>query len=219
EYRVAGAGSLAGHLLRDGVHPRLAPALRGLGAALAALHTLPPPASRPAVPSRGLARLDAWLRGRAPQARAAQAAAVVRERLGPDRWAALYSRAARGVGDDDVVLAHGAPGQGSVVCASGSGVTEILVGEDLCAAPRHTDLGWVIGELVELSWRLGGDARTWQGLTDALLEGYGRGPGVPWNHLAAVRIALHLHDFTAYVAWDPAECERYAHFLGYLIDL
>ncbi|MFO7253144.1 MAG: phosphotransferase [Actinomycetes bacterium] len=221
EYRVAGARSVADHLIRDGVHPCLEPALRGLGAALAALHALPPPAHRPAAPSRGLARLEAWLRGRPLQAWAAQAAAVLRDRIGPDRWARLCAWAARTAGEPAAgpVLCHGAPGLGSVVFDPHTGVAEILVGEDLCVAPRHADLGWVIGELVELSWRLGGDVRAWQGLTDALLEGYGHGTELPWNHLAAVRIALHLHDYTAYVAWDPAECERYAHFLGYLIDL
>ena len=133
EYRVAGARSVAGHLLRDGVHPCLEPALRGLGAALAALHALPPPAHRPArrpggwpgsTPGCGAARSRRW---------AAQAAAVLRERLGPDRWAALCAWAARAVGEPGRGAAHGAPGLGSVVFDPTPGVAEILVGEDLCA--------------------------------------------------------------------------------------
>ncbi|MEV4293602.1 hypothetical protein [Microbispora rosea] len=217
-YHVAGEESVADHLLRDGVRTDLAPALHGLGAALAALHALTPVVPLPPTTSRGLTRLDDWLRDRAPQAWAAQAGAILRDRLGPARWDRLRDWTARAAGVD-TVLAHGAPGLGSVVFDPASGIAEVLVGEDLCAAPRQTDLGWAMGELVELSWQLGGDPRDWQRLTDALLEGYGHDLDMEWNHLAAVRIALHLHDYTAYVGWNRAECERYAGFLGFLIDL
>ncbi|SNT25051.1 phosphopantothenoylcysteine decarboxylase / phosphopantothenate--cysteine ligase [Streptosporangium subroseum] len=218
-YHVAGEQSVAGHLLREGLHPDLEPALRGMGCALAALHALTPSYDRPPSTSRGLVRIDDWLKGRALQVRAAQAGAVLRERLGPARWSTLRAWSARAVEDGDVVLAHGAPGLGSLVLDPSSGVAELLIGEDLCATPWYADLGWVIGEIVELTWQLGGEPRLWQRLTDALVDGYGRDLGAEWNHMAAVRIALHLHDYTAYVGWNPSEVERYASFLGFLIDL
>ncbi|MFD6887119.1 phosphotransferase family protein [Streptomyces sp. NPDC059957] len=228
-YDLGGGESVAGCLLRDGAHAGLEPAVRELGSLLAALHAVPSPVTGPRLvaPSRGGVRLERWLSGRAPQVWAAQAGAMLKDRLGPARWAMLrgwcvpaYADGADPCGETGpLVVTHGAPGLGSLVVDPSSGRAELLVGEDLCLGPWHADLGWALGEIVELSWQLGGDARQWQRLSDALQEGYGRRLGSTWPRHAAVRVALHLHDYIAYVGWHPAEFERFAAFLTFLIDL
>ncbi|MFF8829724.1 hypothetical protein [Streptomyces sp. NPDC015131] len=238
-YDVTGSESLAGCLLRDGAHAGLEPAVRALGRALAALHTVTPPAggARLATVSRGRVRLERWLAGDAPQLWAAQAGALLKDRLGPGRWATLRAWSApsyaedaenaenaenakdtAGGGPEPLVVSHGAPGLGSLVVDPASGRAELLVGEDLCLGPWQRDLGWALGELVELSWQLGGDPRRWQGLSDALQEGYGRELSTTWHRHAAVRVALHLHDYIAYIGWHPAEFDRFTAFLTFLID-
>ncbi|MGW6782119.1 hypothetical protein [Streptomyces sp. NPDC054987] len=224
---LSGDESVAGHLLRHGPHPGLRPALHALGRALAALHTAPVPVPvpsgvpAPSTASRGWARLDAWLAGRAPEVWAAQAASVLRERLGAERWHRLRDWTAELAADPALVVSHGAPGLGSLVAApvsgpAADGPVELLAGEDLCLAPWYSDVGWAVGELTELAWQLSGDSRAWQSLVDAVEEGYGRSLGPLRPRLAALRIALHLHDYTAYVGWQPETVERFAGFLGYL---
>ncbi|WP_455353725.1 phosphotransferase [Streptomyces sp. SYSU K217416] len=232
-YDLGGAESVAGCLLRDGAHAGLEPAVRALGRSLAALHAVPPPVSGPRLvaPSRGLARLEHWLTGRAPQVWAAQAGAMLKDRLGPVRWTTLRAWSAPSYADgadrcggpggeaEPLVVTHGAPGLGSLVVDPSSDRAQLLIGEDLCLGPWHSDLGWALGEIVELSWQLGGDPRQWQRLIDALQEGYGRRLGPTWPRQAAVRVALHLHDYIAYVGWQPTEFDRFATFLTFLIDL
>ncbi|MFE2876798.1 hypothetical protein ACFXG6_35570 [Streptomyces roseus] len=217
---LSGDESVAGHLLRHGPHPGLYPALHALGRALAALHTAPVPAAAraPRTGSRGRDRLDAWLAGRAPQVWAAQAASVLRERLGAERWHRLRDWSAELAADPAVVVSHGAPGLGSLIAEpdGGEGPVELLTGEDVCLAPWYSDVGWAVGELTELAWQLGGDSAAWQRLVDAVEEGYGRPLGPLRPRVSALRIALHLHDYTAYVGWQPETVERFAGFLGYL---
>jgi phosphopantothenoylcysteine decarboxylase/phosphopantothenate--cysteine ligase len=98
-------------------------------------------------------------------------------------------------------------------------VGELLIGEDLCAAPWYHDLAWIAGELVELRWLNDGDPQEWQRLLDALFEGYGRDLGEDANRLIALRIALHLHDISAYVGLDAALLATYAGFLDFLVNL
>ncbi|GAA3590686.1 hypothetical protein GCM10022419_086680 [Nonomuraea rosea] len=101
----------------------------------------------------------------------------------------------------------------------GRGVGELLIGEDVCAAPWYHDLAWIAGELVELRWLNDGDPQEWQRLLDALFEGYGRDLGEDANRLIALRIALHLHDISAYVGLDAALLATYAGFLDFLVNL
>ncbi|MEU8708580.1 hypothetical protein, partial [Streptomyces sp. NPDC048565] len=229
-YDVNGAESLAALLLREGPVSAAESALRAMGRTLARLHALQPGPGFPTDPARGAERLlrqltvggaDAGADAGAPGQRTD---VLLRDRLGPRRWSALRRWCALTVEDRRYpVLSHGAPGLGSAVpVQDGDGTVgaELLTGEDLCLAPWYLDLGWVAGELIELCWQCGGDFRAWQALLDALEEGYGREPGTPWSRAAAVRIALHLHDYSAYVAALPDdEVRRYADFLAYLIDL
>ncbi|MFD7450950.1 hypothetical protein [Kitasatospora sp. NPDC059827] len=206
-------------LLRDGPQPRLRSALRDLGSALRSLHALAEPAPHPGVGPRGLDRLDTWLAGRSPVASAGRAGFLLRRTLGETRWLLLQDWSTAVRTDSTAALAHGAPGLGSLVVDARSGGAQLLFGEDVCTAPWYFDLGWVVGELVELTWYAGGDTHPWQDLTNELFAGYGRDPGDRWNRMAVLRIALHLHDFTAYVGWNDQEFRRYAAFLTYLIDL
>jgi aspartyl-tRNA(Asn)/glutamyl-tRNA(Gln) amidotransferase subunit A len=75
--------------------------------------------------------------------------------------------------------------------------------------------------LVELRWFTSGptDHRPWQRLLDALYTGYGRDLGPDWTHWIGLRIALHLHDFSAYVGWSAGEVERYAALGAEIVDV
>lgn len=226
-YRVRGPESVAGRLLREGPDEQLATTLHGLGRALRALHELPVPqdAGTGARP-RGLVRLDDWLAGRSPSPRAAYAESFLRPRLGDARLAAVRELSAgmtAAPGNADTVLCHGAPGLGSLVpVAPGSGTPgegDMLIGEDLCPASWQFDVGWTLGELVELKWYRGGDRpEAWSGALQSFFQGYGRDLGDAWARHAALRVLLHLHDFTSYVGWDQHTVEKYTGFVTFLLD-
>ncbi|BDM67178.1 hypothetical protein HEK616_06650 [Streptomyces nigrescens] len=218
-YDVQGDVSAAHLLLHEGPSAKLAKPLHDLGRVLRAIHDLTPPAAPRAGTSRGLARLDAWLAGRATMPRAACAQGQLRRSLGEERWARVLNWHMRTVADPDTVLAHGAAGLGSLVVDRASGGIDLLTGEDVCRAPWYVDLGWVVGELVELQWQVGGDKGTWQSLTDALFEGYGRDLGSRWKEIAALRILLHVHDIAAYLDDYDHGFDHYCDFLRFLVDL
>ncbi|WP_333736245.1 phosphotransferase [Streptomyces sp. IBSBF 2806] len=217
-YRVAGKDSLAAHLLRFGPGPEAAHALHAVGALLARLHAVPADATVPSGPPRGWLRLRKWL-AEEHGPTAAPAGELLRSQLGEQRWRTLQTWCDEALSDrQHTVICHGAPSLGGVVFTL-TGPIEVLTGEDLCLAPWSTDLGWLIGELIELSWTCGGDPQAWQALLASLYSGYGKDLGQRWNRAAALRITLHLHDFSTYVAWRPNEVRRYAGFLRFLIDL
>ncbi|MER7503404.1 flavoprotein [Nonomuraea pusilla] len=215
-YRVAGAEPAARVLLRDGPDEPMERLLRGLGRALRELHALPPGGG--CGPPRARRRLREWLAGDSPSAPAAAAAAALSDRLGPKSWDRLRGWCAEQDADPAVVLSHGAPGLGSLV-VSPDGGGDMLIGEDVCAAPWYHDLAWVAGELVEMRWLNEGSPQSWQRLLDALFEGYGRDLGEDANRLVALGIARHLHDISAYVGLDAALVATYAGFLDFLVNL
>ncbi|GAA0617559.1 flavoprotein [Streptomyces crystallinus] len=218
-YDVRGAVSAAHLLLNQGPGAELRAPLRDLGRLLRSVHDLDPPPDLPARPARGLARLGDWLAGRAASPRAACVQGQVRRSLGEERWHQVTAWYRRTAEDPAVVLAHGAAGLGAFAVDQASGRSDLLVGEDVCAAPWYLDLGWVVGELVELQWQLGGDREAWQALTDALFEGYGRTLGQRWKPMAALRILLHVHDIAAYVDDFDRGFDHYCDFLRFLVDL
>lgn len=147
EYRVGGAESLAARLLRTGPDAEAARALRELGALLARLHGLRPPAVVPAGPPAGLRRLADWLAAAPTGGHAAplgpvaegtgapRAGLLLRERLGERRLGRLRRWCAAAAADGQrAVLVHGAPSLGAAVLGPGGSV-ELLTGEDLCRAP------------------------------------------------------------------------------------
>ncbi|MFI1254195.1 flavoprotein [Streptomyces netropsis] len=218
-YDVRGDVSVAHLLLNREPGAELEKPLHDLGRLLRAVHGLKPPAGLPTGPSRGLTRLGDWLAGRAAAPRAACAQGQLRRSLGEARWTQVLAWHHRTVTDPDTTLGHGAAGLGSLVVDPVSGGVELLVGEDVCVAPWYVDLGWVVGELVELQWQVGGDKGGWQSLTDALFEGYGRDLGPEWNRIAALRILLHVHDIAAYLDDFDRGFDHYCDFLRFLIDL
>ncbi|MFJ8626480.1 flavoprotein [Kitasatospora sp. NPDC093550] len=218
-YDVRGEVSVAHLLLNGELGPELVGPLRDVGRLLRALHRLGPPAGRAVAPSRALARLGDWLTGRAASPRAACAQGGLRRELGEERWSRLLAWYRRTAADPDTTLAHGAAGLGSLVVDRASGGVDLLVGEDVCVLPWYVDLGWVVGELVELQWQLGGDKAQWQALTDALFDGYGRDLGPEWHRIAALRILLHVHDIAAYLDGFDRGFDHYAGFLRFLVDL
>jgi hypothetical protein len=218
-YLVAGRESMATRLLRAGPQTQLEHALHGLGRLLRTMHDdATSPAPTPFAPPPPLLRLGDWFSDRAPTPRAAYAGSALRRFLGPRRWETLLLWHRCLVEDEHPVVVHGAPGLGSLVIGDDGGA-DLLTGEDLGLAPRQFDLGWVLGELVELKWYLNGDSRSWQRLTEALFDGYGTDLGADWNRMATLRTAVHLHDYIAYVGWHDAEFARYARFLSFLIDM
>jgi phosphopantothenoylcysteine decarboxylase/phosphopantothenate--cysteine ligase len=114
------------------------------------------------------------------------------------------------------VLCHGAPTLGSVVLSGERPL--LLTGEDVAAAPAYTDLLWVIGELVEYGLTFDGADAGWTAHVDAFLAGYGESGPTPAAELAAVRIALHLHDYIVYVGWSTTEFDRYHRMIRYLLE-
>ncbi|GAA5174151.1 hypothetical protein GCM10023321_77390 [Pseudonocardia eucalypti] len=233
-YRAPGPVSVAAVLLSDQVPERARPAelMRGLGECLRMLHALPADGAEPAVspsgaelgarpvapaapavaPTRGLSRLGDWLDGRAPTATGRRGSARLRQALGGERWAALGAWQRSVAADPGRCPVHGAPGLGSLAADAGLTRAVLLCGEDVGHAPWYTDVGWVVGELTELA-SCRPAALPWSELVAALRDGYGREFGVEVNRMAALRIALHLHDFLCYVRWSDAECARYAGML------
>ncbi|MFF9403079.1 MULTISPECIES: hypothetical protein [unclassified Streptomyces] len=183
--------------------PELLDALTGLGGLLAGLHqaqvlpTTPSPG-----PSRALRRLHAWLTGVSE----VPGADLLRSGLG----ARLFTVLARGCAtalmpSPDDVLCHGAPGLGSLLLGGPGRPAEMLIGEDICTAPASYDLGWPIGELIELRRSHGArEPEAWQPFVDAVSTGYGD-TGTSLDSLwPALRIAVHAHDTIAYRPWPPA---------------
>lgn len=218
-YRVHGHESVAGRLLNGGPDAALVAPLRQLGSLLRRLHATPPPATV-AHRSPGMARLGDWLSGRPNRFPAVAMLGALRRELGEERWHRLTGWYAEVLADTaEVTLAHGAPGLGSLVVSPDTSTAELLTGEDVCAQPWYLDLGWVVGELVELKWQIGGDPAGWQRLIDALFEGYGRDLGPNWHRVATLRVLLHAHDFGAYVQGPGDWLDRYIGFLRFLIDM
>ena len=124
---------------------------------------------------------------------------------------------ARALSVHDPVVCHGAPSLGSVILSSSGGFGGVLTGEDLVVSGRESDLLWVVGELIEMSFVSGSDSEAWTSAINAFVEGYG-GVDVSIATLARIRILLHLHDFTAYVGWPGTEFATYLGMLTYLAE-
>ncbi|MFQ6397856.1 hypothetical protein ACLMAJ_31005 [Nocardia sp. KC 131] len=215
-YRADGHESVAGSILRGGPDRELAEQLRGVGRLLRAIHEHPCPEE--SAPARGVSRLNDWLSGRASSPVAAHAAPLLEQILG-DRLALVRDWCLK-LHTDSLVCSHGAAGLGSVIRGTDATATFLLTGEDVCAAPWYLDMGWIVGELVEFRWHLTEqDPTSWELLLDALFDGYGRDLGRDWSVLAALRMLLHVHDFTAYVDWSVDTAVRRLHYIKFLIDL
>ncbi|MFH9694754.1 hypothetical protein [Streptomyces globisporus] len=158
-HRAAGSASAAAWL-RD---PRpqagrlVAHSLAAAARALRTLHGVPLPSGPQPLPPPGVRRLREWAAGTAPLApAAARLRRRAREMWGEGRterllgWADEAVRAS-GAGAPVVPL-HGWASTGSLVPPGSRGRVVLLTGEDLGAGRRELDLGWMLGDLVELAW-------------------------------------------------------------------
>ena len=199
-YDVPGEASAATLLLAGmpvtGVTRMVAP----LGAALRAVHDLAP-GDLPA--PAGWRRLARWLEsGRGPGCAGRLHESVLRAEP-------LQRRARQLLGDlaaTERVLALGAPGTNTVYPAPDGDHVVVLVTDEVAAAPAAWDLGWVLGEFLELANDPGvvTTPRSLVGhpLAEAVLARYGAGVDRGLVSRAAVlRWLVHLHDFAAYVGW------------------
>lgn len=197
--QVVAFGEIRDHLLS---------AVRDTGRLLRRLHTTVAPELAPPDDSAALARLRFWLEhGDGPRA-AGPLARRLRQRLGDDRWAAVTGWCDSFTADsaDDVVL-HGAPSTGSLVPSPAPGEAVLLAGEDVMRGQPEFDLGWLLGELLELRLPAAsrqGDRPELVELGAVLLAGYGgEFDRDAVGRAAVLRILTHMHDFAAYVGWHP----------------
>ncbi|MET7413898.1 hypothetical protein [Streptomyces rubiginosohelvolus] len=158
-HRAAGSASAAAWL-RD---PRpqagrlVAHSLAAAARALRALHGVPLPPGPQPLPPPGVRRLREWAAGTGPLApAAARLRRRAREVWGEDRTELLLGwadEAVRASGPGaPVVPLHGWASTGSLVPPRSRGRVALLTGEDLGAGRRELDLGWMLGDLVELAW-------------------------------------------------------------------
>ncbi|MBK3556892.1 hypothetical protein JHN55_10195 [Streptomyces sp. MBT56] len=158
-HRAAGSASAAAWL-RD---PRpqagrlVAHSLAAAARALRALHGVSLPPGPQPLPPPGVRRLREWAAGTGPLA---PAAARLRRRA-REVWGESRTERLLGWADDavrasgtgaPVVPLHGWASTGSLVPPRSRGRVALLTGEDLGAGRRELDLGWMLGDLVELAW-------------------------------------------------------------------
>ncbi|MEW9551192.1 hypothetical protein [Nonomuraea sp. NPDC050783] len=209
-YRAGQARSVAAMLLGPGAGESdaetgrvAAETFAGTGAALARLHAVPlPPADLP--PPDGLLRLLSWLRegqgpGAAPDLHR-RAAGL----LGPGRMTTAQEWCLQRA--QPRVLLHGGPSLGILLPVTPAGDGALLTGENLAAGAPETDVGWIVGELVEL----GASVRRFGANRDfdfdlfvaRVLDGYAAPLDLAAvGRTAALRFLTHLHDFAAYLRW------------------
>ncbi|MCT6775252.1 hypothetical protein LXH09_01150 [Streptomyces sp. CS7] len=158
-HRAAGSASAAAWL-RD---PRpqagrlVAHSLAAAARALRALHGVSLPPGPQPLPPPGVRRLREWAAGTAPLApAAARLRRRAREVWGGDRTERLLGWADDAVRPSgtgaSVVPLHGWASTGSLVPPRSRGRVALLTGEDLGAGRRELDVGWMLGDLVELAW-------------------------------------------------------------------
>ncbi|MET9535796.1 phosphotransferase [Streptomyces sp. NPDC006649] len=225
-YITSGQRALAGLLssVADTPHQdQLLSTVTDCGRVLRALHQHPHEDAVSA-PLSGPARLQAWMN----TATGTRAATALHSRmyqfLGSARWETIAQWCDAALHDpvDTAVTLHGAFGLGQIVMADHPEAgAVVLAGEDATRGAASFDVGWLLGELAEfhiLAQRAGvprpllGEARA------SFLAGYGNlADPTAVAHTAVLRIAVHTHDFSAFVGWHP-ELLLYIRYIAELID-
>ncbi|GAA2003844.1 hypothetical protein GCM10009799_33750 [Nocardiopsis rhodophaea] len=197
--------------------------LRATGITLRRLHRRAPPPRAATVPP-GLRRLAAWLDGAERPTAAIRLRSRARRRLGSARLERVRQWC-ECVGTPDSVLSflHGEPSLGRLVLAETPASGGMLVENEFTRGPAAFDLGWLIGELVELDLAAAQGLGTARRLdygkaARAFTNGYGELPEpLVLDRSAALRVLTHVHDYAAYVGWHE-DLEGYVEILAELID-
>ncbi|MFD3326977.1 hypothetical protein [Streptomyces sp. NPDC058701] len=222
-HRVSGSASAAAWLrdFRPQARALVAHSLASAGRSLRALHAVPVPDDVALGPPPGLTRLRAWADG-SGELRRRTLASWGPERLErllgwADQAAPASAPAAAPTPAGARVLVHGWASVGALVPPLGrGGRVALLTGEDLAAGRPELDLGWLLGELVELAWAA--PPHDCADLQRVLLEAYGPGPDpVLVGRSAVLRVVTHMQDFATYRGWDD-ELLGYIAFTAELID-
>ncbi|MFK0258332.1 hypothetical protein [Streptomyces sp. NPDC090445] len=232
-HRVGGSASAAAWLrdFRPQARALVAHSLVSAARALRALHAVPapPPGELRLGAPPGLGRLRDWARG----------SSELRERTlscwGAERLERLLGWAddlapdpaaepipdpvpdpAAGAAPAGRSLVHGWASLGALVPPLSRGRVALLTGEDLAVGRPELDLGWLLGELVELAWTTPHQKPA--DLQRLLLDAYGPGPDpVLVGRSAVLRVVTHMQDFATYRGWDD-ELLGYIAFTAELID-
>ncbi|GAA2794046.1 hypothetical protein GCM10010452_22900 [Crossiella cryophila] len=213
-YRASGRSSAADWLFRE--HPNvpalIGSALHAVGRSLRVLHDSPGAVSATAP---GPARLLRWLDGDS-ELRTRAAAVWGTQRLDTVRyWCSWAARPG--------TLIHGGVSLASIVPPLTAGRVGLFSGPELATGPAELDLGWLLGELLELreQERLGvlaGVPHDCRRLAEAFLRGYGPDFDAAATCRAAVlRFLTHLHDHAVYVGVND-QLPRYLTLAADLID-
>jgi hypothetical protein len=175
------------------------------------------------------ARLSRWMRTGEGTRDAAVWHKVLSGGLGTARWDLLAAYAEDALSTEgSATVALGWATLGSVV-APAPAVDDgwptrppaLLCGDHACLAAPETDLGCMLGELCELEASLarnGASAAAIESFRQALLRGYG--PGLDPDlvtRAAIIRIAVHSHDYAAFVGFH-IDLHTYVALLADLLD-
>ncbi|MFD7450930.1 hypothetical protein [Kitasatospora sp. NPDC059827] len=97
---------------------------------------------------------------------------------------------------------------------------EIMLGPERSHGPEGFDLGWLLGELLELHWLAASAGKVPRHahaeIAHTLTAAHGPVPEVSTvAHAAVLRILTHMHDHAAYVAWN----EEFSDYFGLIAEL
>ncbi|WP_320776121.1 hypothetical protein [Streptomyces sp. CRN 30] len=216
EYPVRGT-----RLLLDSPEGR-ATVFRDLGRGLRSLHALPCDPALPRGPL-GPARLAEWLRSGHGPGLSGLYRGQLRSALGKRRLSRLsqWCAALSEVNEDSVVL-HGSVGMGTTVLAADHR-PQLLTGEGLCLGDRWFDLGWLLGELMEVRLVLAGQGRpevaadlgvsAWE-----LVAGYGIPPDHRVGRVSALRMLSHGLDISSFAAHLVPQLRSHTRLLADVVD-
>lgn len=210
-YRVGGPSSAAAWLARpepgfldtalDAVH-------RAAGAVRAVTHSTEQGA--PAVPPAPLQRLRAHLEGRPCTAEVHRWRTTLDAALGTDGAGAITEMLGAHLGGE-TAPAHGGLSIGGIIPSTTALPDCVLSGEDWGhAAPGH-DVGWLIGELLELADSAAHrDDTALAGTLTSTIQTLAVGHEDPTGLVrgATLRVALHAEDYCHFVGWDDTLLRR-----------
>lgn len=209
----------------DGAEDALYEAVWGVGRALARLHSttvVTPSLSQPPGPGR----LTRWFdRGGAGPGHASRLFEAMLRVVGDSRvrklraWTEEFE-----FGQEQGVLLHGGPSLGCLVPSPSRHKKHVLLtGEELCWGRAEFDLGWLLGELVELDMlerrgRMSLPPARLENVARQLLRGYGRPVDPRLAGFASVlRVLTHTQDAASYHVWDETLLDHLA-LVAELVD-